>query len=214
MTPTILRDKLAQSAVALGWAVSEAPAFTSSHFRGRTDDPRSGLPKISFGLRLGAFPVLVAPITLEGIDEMKLALRALHSQMVIARSYMRPEEVINAHIMLCATSTSELADWRQVVDFSERDETVCRKVIWIPQADALKASYAAFLARTFLATPWLAAETTLNAPLDRNRRLAQRTLIRHGLSEAAAERWVLLAEQYGGDPDTLVAQLAQTRSEA
>ena len=213
MTPDILREKLVLSADLLGWPSSDVPAFVSDHFRGRADDPRSGLPKGSFGLRLGAYPVLVAPITLADVEEMKRTLRGLHSQMVIARSYMLPEEVINAHIMLCATDTVGSADWRQLVDLAERDETVCRKIIWIPQEDSLEATYNAFVARTFLATPWLAAETKLDAPLDRNQGLAQRTLVRHGLADAVADRWVALAEQFGADPDTLVAQLVQARSE-
>ncbi|RWL18072.1 ABC-three component system middle component 1 [Mesorhizobium sp.] len=214
MTPQILRDKLIQSAEALGWTTADVPAFTSPDFRGREGSDKPEVPADIFGLRLGFYPVLVAPITLGDVEQMQRNLRRLNAQMVIARSYMRPEEVINAHIMLCATATIELADWRQVVDMAERDETVCRKIVWIPEANALDESYAAFVARTFLATPWQAAGTTLNAPLDHNENLVQRVLVRHGLPRPVADRWVALAEQYGSDPDTLVTELMTARGQS
>jgi hypothetical protein len=131
--------------------------------------------------------------------------------MMIARTYMLPEEVINAHILLYAANTAELADWRQVVDLAERDETVCRKIVWIPDPDALEDSFEAFRARSFLATPWHASGITLNAPLDHSQGLAQRILTKAGLSIQAAERWVSSAQQLRDDPETLVEELVATR---
>ena len=214
MTPQILREKLFQSAGALGWTTADVPAFTSPDFRGREGSDRPEVPVNIFGLRLGSYPVLVAPVTLADVEQMQRNLRQLNAQMVIARSYMRPEEVINAHIMLCATATNELSDWRQVVDMAERDEAVCRKIVWIPEVNAIDESYAAFVARTFLARPWQATGTTLNAPLDHNANLAQRVLVRHGLPRAVADRWVALANQYGSDPDTLVNELVTARGQS
>ena len=112
MTPEILRDKLLASAQALGWPATIEPDFVSPRFRGRQDPSAAPLPGTTIGLRLGAYPVLVAPIALTTSDQMQTSLRALHNQMVIARSYMRAEEVINAHIMLCVTATNAQADWR------------------------------------------------------------------------------------------------------
>jgi hypothetical protein len=133
--------------------------------------------------------------------------------MVIARSYMRAEEVINAHIMLCVVSTNAEADWRGIVDFAERDETVCRKIVWLPDAERVGLSYESFLARTFLAQPWKSIEAVLNAPLDHNQGLAERILVRHGLSIAAAKRWVALAEIYKDDPDALIPELVAAREQ-
>ncbi len=214
MTPEILRDKLLASAQALGWPATIEPDFVSPRFRGRQDPSAAPLPGTTIGLRLGAYPVLVAPIALTTSDQMQTSLRALHNQMVIARSYMRAEEVINAHIMLCVTATNAQADWRGIIDLAERDETVCRKVIWMPDADAVDASYELFLARTFLAQPWRSLEAVLNAPLDHNQGLAERILLRHGLSEPAATRWVALAETYKDDPDGLIPQLVAAREQA
>jgi hypothetical protein len=214
MTPEILRDKLLASAQGLGWPVTIELDFASPRFRGRQDPSAAPLPDTAIGLRLGAYPVLVAPVALTTSDQMQISLRALHNQMVIARSYMRAEEVINAHIMLCVTTTTAQADWRGIIDLAERDETVCRKVIWMPDADAIDASYELFLAGTFLAQPWRSLEAVLNAPLDHNQGLAERILVTHGLSEPAAKRWVALAETYKDDPDGLIQQLVIAREQA
>jgi hypothetical protein len=214
VTPEILRDKLLASARTLGWPVAVESDFASPRFRGRQDPSAAPLPDTTIGLRLGAYPVLVAPVALNSRDQMQTSLHALHNQMVIARSYMRAEEVINGHIMLCVTTTNAHADWRGIIDLAERDETVCRKVIWLPEADAVDASYELFLARTFLAQPWRSLEAVLNAPLDHNQGLAERILVRHGLSEPAAKRWVALAETYREDPDGLIPQLVTAREQA
>jgi hypothetical protein len=87
-------------------------------------------------------------------------------------------------------------------------------VIWMPDADAVDASYELFLARTFLAQPWRSLEAVLNAPLDHNQGLAERILVRHGLSEPAAKRWVGLAETYKDDPDGLIPQLVAAGEQA
>jgi hypothetical protein len=213
VTPEILTGKLLASAKALLWPATIEPAFASPRFRGREDPSAAPLPDFIIGLRLGAYPVLVAPITLAASDQMQTSLRALHNQMVIARSYMRAEEVINAHIMLCVTETNAEADWRGIIDLAERDETVCRKVIWMPDADDVDASYDLFLARTFLAQPWRSLEAVLNAPLDHNQGLAERILVKHGLSESVARRWVALAEIYKDDPDGLIPQLVSAREQ-
>ncbi|MCJ2130619.1 ABC-three component system middle component 1 [Methylobacterium sp. E-045] len=214
MTPDVLRDKLIASAQQIGWSATIEPDFVSPKFRGRQDASAASLPENTIGLRLGAYPALVGPIALKTSEDMQVSLKALHNQMVIARSYMRAEEVINAHIMLCVTTTGSQADWRGIIDLAERDETVCRKVIWMPDADALDTSYEHFLARTFLAQPWRSLDAVLNAPLDHNQGLAERILVRHGLSEPAAERWVKLADTYKDDPDGLIPQLVAAREQA
>jgi hypothetical protein len=211
MTPEILRDKLVASAEALAWLVTMEPDFASPRFRGRDDASAASLPETAIGPRLGAYPVIVAPIALRSIEDMQASLKRLHNQMVIARSYMRAEEVINAHIMLCVTATNPQVDWRRIIDLAERDETVCRKVVWMPEADAIDESYELFVARTFLAQPWRSLETVLDAPLDHNQGLAERILEKHGLSKAVAARWVALAETYRDDPDGLIPQLIAAR---
>jgi hypothetical protein len=215
----ILKDRLLASALALDWKAVEFPDFAVPKFRGRSDNSAETLPNV-FGLRLGDYPIIVAPVELRSIGEMQQSLKKLHAQMVIARSYMRSDEILNAHIMLCAVNlpanrhnADALGDWRGVVDLAQRDETVCRKIIWIPDADDLDRSYTEFLARTFLAMPWRLAGRVMDADLDRNEGLAERMLVSHGLSVAAARKWVQLAERTDLDADMLIPLLVTAQED-
>ena len=214
MTAEELKDRLVASATALEWMSAVVPEFTRPQFRGRSEETAVPLPAGAYGLRLGDYPTIVAPVVLGTVEEMQASLRRLHSQMVIARSYMRAEEVINAHLILCAPNPSPEADWRNVVDLAERDETVCRKIIWIPDKGALDASYKEFVTRTFLAAPWREADESLNAPLDNNQGLAQRALVAHGLSNEVAEQWVSAVRRVKDDPESLVVELVSAREAA
>jgi hypothetical protein len=211
MTVEMFCKRLCESAAALGWEASTVDDFTAQRFRGRAEVTEKSLPKDAIGLRLGDYPVLVASIELGNLADLQASLRSLHTQMVIARSYMAAEEVINSHIILIALAPDPLQDWRRALDLAERDETVCRKLIWIPNPDDLDRSYASFTARTFLATPWKSAPSVLGVPLDRNQGVVLRMLEKHGLSQEEAARWISLANQIRDDPDNLVVALTTAR---
>lgn len=207
MTPQILAERLSLSAEAIGWQVTAETAFVSKRFRGRSDESSAPLPEEAIGLRLGSYPVIVAPVVLRDSMALEASLRRVHNQMLIARSHMRPEEVINAHIFLCAVSTEQGKDWEQLIDRAQRDETVCRKFVWMPDIAKLDVSYSEFVGRTFLALPWRNLDTILDADLDHTQGLAERTLTQHGLTAKAADQWVKLANEYRDDPDELVTRL-------
>ncbi|MDW9817156.1 hypothetical protein GOB25_19185 [Sinorhizobium meliloti] len=211
MTPEVLKSLLAKAAVQLSWKADDVNDFTSPTFRSRPAEPDEKPIDGLFGLRLGQYPVIVAPIALDTVESVTSALKKLHAQMVVARSYMYEREVINAHLFLCATSPTPTGDWQRLVDLIERDETVCRKVVWIPKQAALQESFDGFLARTFLAMPWAEVEAVSDAPLDQTHELAERILERHGLRLATAKRWVLLTEQLMDDPESLVTELVQSK---
>lgn len=199
--------RLLASAQAVGWQAGDEHRFVSRRFRGREDDAQVLLPSGARGLRLGRYPVLVSAIDLKNSEGMLAQLRSVHNQMVIARSFMRADEVIDAHIILVALVPSADADWAQLVDLVERDEAVCRKIVWVPDLNRLDASYESFVDRTFLAEPWASIDAQTNAPLDHNGRLVENILRKNGLSETAAASWVALADSGSGDPDALVDQL-------
>jgi len=211
MTVEMFCERLCASAAVLKWEASVVNEFTSRQFRGRTDVTEKSLPEDAIGLRLGDYPVLVASIELGNLTGLQATLRSLHTQMVIARSYMLAEEVINAHIMLIAKGPDLAQDWCRALDLAERDETVCRKLVWIPNSDDLDKSYSLFSARTFLATPWKSAPRVQSAPLDQNQGLVLRTLQKHGLSQETAAQWIGLANQIHNDPDSLVTALTAAR---
>lgn len=160
---------------------------------------------------MGQYPVIVAPIALDSVEGVTSALKRLHAQMVVARSYMYEKEVINAHLFLCATTPTTTGDWLRLVDLIERDEAVCRKLVWIPKEAAIQESFDALLARTFLAMPWAQVRAVSDAALDQTYDLAQRLLVKHGLTEELAKKWVSLTERLIDDPESLVTELVQSR---
>jgi hypothetical protein len=211
MTPEVLKSLLASATEQLGWRADEVKDFTSPTFRSRpTETETKAIPGL-FGLRLGQYPVIVAPIALDTVEGVTAELKKLHAQMVVARSYMYEREVINAHLFLCATAPTATGDWARLVDLIERDETVCRKLVWIPKQTAVKESFGAFQARTFLSIPWEHATAVSDAQLDQTHELAQRLLEKHGLDQAVAQQWVSLAEKLIDDPESLVTELVLTK---
>ncbi|MGE8258281.1 MAG: ABC-three component system middle component 1 [Stenotrophomonas sp.] len=213
MTTDDLKKRLLGSASALGWDTEEVPDFVAKQFRGRLDASGSALPTEAYGLRLGAYPVIVAPIILGEMEEMKSALRLLHSQLVIARSYMSKTELINAHIFMCVVEVAQGVDWRRAIDVLERDESVCRKIVWMPESSNVEQSYEAFLARTFLASPWRDVSERHDASLDRIQGLAELLLVRAGLPAAAAPAWIAAVESHGDDVDAMIDKLVRARGE-
>lgn len=211
MTPDVLKFLLVAAAEQLGWKADEVKNFASPTFRSRPAEAETKAMPGLFGLRLGQYPVIVAPIALDTVEGVTAALKKLHAQMVVARSYMYEREVINAHLLLCATAPTPTGDWARLVDLIERDETVCRKLVWIPKQTAVQESFDVFLARTFLSIPWEHVTAVSDARLDQTHELAQRLLEKHGLNQDVARKWVSLAEQLKDDPESLVTELVLTR---
>ncbi|MFG1267619.1 ABC-three component system middle component 1 [Xanthobacter sp. DSM 14520] len=211
MTPDVLKSLLVSAAKSLNWQADEVMEFTSPTFRSRPTESEAKPIRGLFGLRLGQYPVIVAPIALDSVEGVTSALKRLHAQMVVARSYMYEKEVINAHLFLCATSPTATGDWLRLVDLIERDEAVCRKLVWIPKEAAIQESFDALLARTFLAMPWAQVRAVSDAALDQTYDLAQRLLVKHGLTEELAQKWVSLTERLIDDPESLVTELVQSR---
>lgn len=187
--------RLMESARASGWIATDEPSYVSKRFRGRNDDTEAPLPSSVRGLRLGRYPVLVTAIRLDSSEAVTQQLQAIHNQMIIARSFMQAHEVIDAHIFLAATPPAKTADWVQLIDLVERNESVARKIVWLPRNAEVDQSYQDFVDRTFLAQPWSVTSVQVNAPLDQNERLVQRILEQQGLSAAAAAEWVALADR-------------------
>lgn len=96
-----------------------------------------------------------------------------------------------------------------MVDLLERDETVCRKVVWIPQKTDVPGSFDTFLGRTFLAMPWANADFVSGAPLDETYELAERILEKHGLDKKVARQWVIKADLLKDDAKSLITELVQ-----
>lgn len=206
MTLTEFCDRVLEAAERAGWTANRTDDYAARSFPSSNDEISPLKPGEVIGLQLGSYPVLAATLQLNDRAALTARLKALHGQVVIARSYMRPAEVINAHLFLCATE-SGVGDWESIVDIAERDESVCRKVVWVPALDDLDKSFDAFVGRTFLARPWDGGDAVLDAPLDHNRNVVQSALVTAGLDPAMAMRWEQLVDKNTDDPDVLVAKL-------
>ena len=207
MTPTEFGSRLIKSASEQGWSVAVVDAYAAKKFRGRDDDSDVPLPSEVHGIQIGAYPVLILAIQLVDAESVLRTLRQAHNQVVIARSYMKASDVINTHLLFVATPPPPQADWIKLIDLAERDETVCRKLVWIPKITSVGESYEAFLERTFLAQPWLETAEFDNAPLDQNDRLVETVLQDQGLTPAAAAKWIEIAVSQVEDPQERVEQL-------
>ena len=206
MTLAEFCDRVLDAAKGAGWAASRVDDYAARRFPSGDDEVSPLKSGEVVGLQLGDYPVLAATLQLNDRATLTARLKALHGQVVIARAYMRPPEVINTHLFLCATE-SGVGDWESIVDIAERDESVCRKVVWVPALENLDQSFDAFVARTFLARPWEGGDAVLDAPLDHNRNVVQNALVAAGLDAAMAVRWEQLVDKNTDDPDVLVEKL-------
>ncbi|UBM09387.1 ABC-three component system middle component 1 [Cupriavidus metallidurans] len=193
-------ERLITAAKQLGWQAGEVADFAQKRFRGREDDAEAVLPESVRGLRLGPYPVLV--ISMDLASPVNMQIRGVHNQMLLARSYMNKAEVINAHVFLVCEADIN-AQAMALIDTIERDEQVCRKLVWNPGTQPASA-FEDFVERTFLAQPWRLANTVDDAPLDQNASLVSQVLQGQGLSAAAAQRWIELAESDLQDPQELI----------
>lgn len=200
-------SRLMVAAEAMNWESRIEPALTARSFRGRVDEADVCLPDQARGLILGCYPVLAAGIRLAPHDALMSDLRAAHNQMIIARSFMRSAQVIDSHILFVANEPPSETDWKQQMDLIERNETVCRKLVWMPLSTDLDSSFQLFRDRTFLAQPWLGASQHSDAPLDQNELLVETVLQEQGLRAETALAWVKLAKSGLADADELVEQL-------
>ena len=214
MTTELLKSLLVKAVVDLGWQVDQVEDFTSPTFRSRSIEPDARPIEGLFGLRIGDYPVIVAPIALDSVEGVKASLKKLHAQMIIARSFMYEREVINSHLFLCAASPTPTGEWQRLVHLVERDETVCRKIVWIPKETAMQESFDGFLTRTFMAIPWAHVEAVSGVPLDQTHGLAERILEKHGLEKKVAQRWITLTAKLMDDAESLVIELVQAKEES
>jgi hypothetical protein len=197
-----------------GWREREEPLLVARRFRGGKDEPDARLAQGARGLLLGRYPVIVCELRLASLVESEDDLKAAHNQMVIARSYLSNSEVVDAHIFFAARLPSMDTDWRQRIDLIERNETVCRKLVWMPDSPDLSASFGFFIRRSFLAQPWQDVSQLDDVPLDQNENLVERALEAEGLSPAAAATWVKLANDRAASPDDLVEKLVAAMEES
>lgn len=205
--------RIRSAALALELDVNDRPELASTLFKGGSSKSTSisptDLPSESHGIRINRFNVVLGVLpdiaTLEAVRE---TLRRYRNQCVVARSYLGPNETLDLQLMLLGPQSSERQyTWRSLALLVERDDRVARKLAWLRPEDENRndESFKEFLKRTFMARPWVHAESRFaNVPLDE---LSGSESSDQALPRTLADEWESIALDERKEPDEIVSAL-------
>lgn len=175
------------------------------------------LPEDGIALVIGYHPVLIGSL---GDDPERTAvmdlLRRWHNQAVVARSWLGWQGEDLQVFLAGPPGSKDCEAWRAVAMEIERNERVCRKLVWLPPATSTQWPHSldAFVQRSFLARPWKGLQPPEQEALDRMAHLF-RGLAQQGLAEPTAKRWLNLLTQDDIDREDLAEELvAALRADA
>jgi len=199
-------ERLRGAAQEAGYDVSPWPDLAKKSFRGSNEEQEftAKLPYL-LGLRIGPYPIIASVVELEDEANVLLQHQRLLKQAVIARSYLPQAKMVDLHLLLVTHETPRAVNLCELI---ERDESVCRKLVWIAPTEGRDNSFNLFIARTFMARPWRRVQKELIGPLDQNTALVQRALISEGLSPQIAGAWVEICASES-DPVERVRKMIQ-----
>lgn len=156
----------------------------------------------TFAVRLVDLPPAFAPESTEALLSMVRARAALD------RSHLGAALEHDLYCFLVAPPGKDTdPEWYRLTHRVSRDERACRKLVWLPPAEASQREDSAqrFLLRTFLARPWGRAEHLPD--LDLVRRIADRA----GLPSDTIQAMVAVASERQRGQDVIDALLALVR---
>lgn len=190
--------------------------LASTTFRGIDENAQGidpiDLPQDVMGISLGRCPIVLGelPAAPDG-RLLQAAMRRYRNQAVVARSFLQPSQTCDLHLILAAPSGAlHVDEWQQEAGAIERDERVCRKLVWLRSADPAQdeATFLSLLDRTFLARPWRQSSASASAELDHLSRFVA-TGAGSGLASRVVSEWIALGrltdEEH--DNDALVLEL-------
>lgn len=172
--------------------------------------PDADLPKDADSLIIGNHAVLIGDLGSDIIDAQSQWHRFMN-QAAIARSWLPPETSEDLNLFFVGPDGSdEMKEWREIAARIERDERVCRKLVWLPPAEISdqQSSVNQFLTRTFLARPWKDAEGPSERDIDRLSSLGERLAGEHSPRETIDE-WLRILRSSPSDNYDLVQQLTE-----
>jgi hypothetical protein len=174
------------------------------------DLPDADLPKYADSLFIGNHAVLLGDLGVDIMDAQSQWHRFMN-QAAIARSWLPSEASEDLNLFFVGPVGSDvLKEWRDIAARIERDDRVCRKLVWLPptQAGEQKLSLDQFLSRTFLARPWKDAEGPSQGELDQLSSLGER-LAGDDTPGEAVEAWLRILRSPPSDNYDLVQQLTE-----
>lgn len=199
---TDFADLLEKRAAIAGLDVRSDPGLAADGFRGREPSDVS-LPSEKLGVWYGTYPVIIASLVPTTVLSFEQQTKAMHAQVLIARSYVPAQHIVDMHLFLLFDADAADDDQVAAIDSLERDEAICRKLIFVPR-DPIGPAFDAFADRTFLARPWVQQQPPSKAfQLDQPAALVREILEKQGLSLTAAEKWVSIVDSYrDGEPSS------------
>ena len=206
------------AAQALSLAAEVRPELTSSEFRGGMGEDAlrgSHLPLQVAAVMIGRYPILFGDLPISAdVALVRDSMRRYRNQCVVARSYLPPERTLDLQLWLLgpAGSDDDVA-WQSLALAIERDDRVARKLVWLPPTSLEKrdVSFAAFIARTFLARPWDVLPAQPSAQLDRLSALLT-VASDLGIEQSVLQSWFRLADSDLADGAELIDALVDAWS--
>jgi hypothetical protein len=167
-------------------------------------------PAETNALRIETYFVLFAQMGNES-DEASTAkrLRDLHVWAGIVRGGLEADQKDDILLVLVGPFESEgSTKWKAFASMAERDDRICRKLLWLPGPEqAAQADAASVLLRTFMARPWMLTMGANAQELDAGRRfraaVAKHPQATPELLRLAELWWALLVETTDTNGDAI-----------
>ncbi len=156
------------------------------------------------GVLVGHYAVLLSGLGNDS-SQADVWVRAAEYHAATALSRLPDRYREDLHLFLVGPpGAGDEPRWIELAAQIERDERVCRKLVWLPHQPHMENSVQTFLDRTFLARPWLALEgihqPRLDPVADLVRKLSGRNELR-GTPLSALHQWFEVLTQPGDSPD-------------
>lgn len=187
---------------------AQAPPRTTLLLDGHPEHPvpvpTASLPERHLVMQVGYHRILIGSLSTS--DDWQDELNRYLNLAAIEWSWLgrRGEDLL---LLLVGPAGSDGEEqWLQRRGLIERDDRVCRKLVWLPPGDDpdVEGALNVFISRTFLARPWL-SPALRSQTLDGLTNLAQ-FFREAGMSESEAHAWIEILSA-PGENDFLVDDL-------
>lgn len=160
----------------------------------RTKAQQSVLP--IRGVLVDHYAVLVAPLgDNPALAEVMQRMAYCHRHAAVCLSWLSTNFKSDLNLFLVGPSGSATdGEWCALAARLERDESVCRKMVWLPPKDPkeMEKSANTFFERTFLARPWKFSANQQTPELSPINRLS--------LGDPVFQSWLAVLDAPGDDP--------------
>jgi hypothetical protein len=153
-----------------------------------------------YGVTVGSCSLLIVELDKDFTDS---DWRQYYTQAAVARSWMGDKEIDLCLILIGPPGSALQEKWQRFARSMDRDESVCRKLVWLPSVDespaTIRKEAERFIDRTFLAQPWVPRTDLIQHDLDAlnviYRELGTAFSEKTQLSGAVLKKWLRILEQ-------------------